>query len=218
MKKVRSWYFPDEEQHLMMFIERTDSYQEDSRIYSLAQVKKYKGGYNTAIDIGAHVGLWSKDLAGVFKKVYAFEPMPKMIECYEKNVLEQYKNVTLYKCALGHKEGFVHMDFTDNNTGNTHVNMNITGGETEMKTLDSFQFTGIDYIKIDAESFEEYVLRGATQTILINKPVITIEQKPHPFYNDQPDFHGQFGGRDYLLSLGMKYVGATRNDLVFAFN
>ena len=43
--------------------------------------------WDVALDIGAHVGIWSTRLAQRFKNVIAFEPVPKHIECWKQNML-----------------------------------------------------------------------------------------------------------------------------------
>ena len=45
----------------------------------------------------------------------------------------------------------------------------------ETRTLDSYKFPKIDFIKIDVEGWEEYVLEGAMQTILKDRPRMYIE-------------------------------------------
>jgi hypothetical protein len=45
----------------------------------------------------------------------------------------------------------------------------------ETRTLDSYNFSKIDFIKIDVEGWEEQVLRGAMDTILKYKPRMYIE-------------------------------------------
>ena len=42
--------------------------------------------WDVALDVGAHVGIWSTRLAERFKKVIAFEPVPKHIECWKQNM------------------------------------------------------------------------------------------------------------------------------------
>ena len=46
-----------------------------------------------------------------------------------------------------------------------------------MKTLDSFGFEAVDFIKIDVEGYELPMIRGGEQTIKACKPNIVIEQK-----------------------------------------
>jgi hypothetical protein len=44
--------------------------------------------------------------------------------------------------------------------------------------LDSFSFDNVGYIKIDVEGFEEFVLKGARETIMKSRPMIWIEMSP----------------------------------------
>ncbi len=46
-----------------------------------------------------------------------------------------------------------------------------------MATLDSFDLTNVDFIKIDTEGYEYFVLKGAEKTIKRDHPVIVVEQK-----------------------------------------
>ena len=45
----------------------------------------------------------------------------------------------------------------------------------EQRTLDSYQFTDVDIIKIDTEGYELQVLEGAVDTIKRNRPIVQIE-------------------------------------------
>ena len=58
---------------------------------------------NTALDLGAHVGIWSKRLASEFSDVVSFEPIPQHIECWIRNVKND--NVVLNKVAISDKIG-----------------------------------------------------------------------------------------------------------------
>jgi hypothetical protein len=50
--------------------------------------------------------------------------------------------------------------------------------EVEIKQLDSFKFfENVDFIKIDVEQFEYFVILGALKTIKKNKPTIFFENK-----------------------------------------
>ena len=67
------------------------------------------------------------------------------------------------------------------------------------KTLDSFGFRDVDFIKCDAEGYEENIMRGAEQTIRQWRPVIIVEQKRTMAtrFGLQP-----MGAVDFLNSLG----------------
>ena len=69
-----------------------------------------------AIDIGAHVGIWTRRLAKDFENVIAFEPLQKHIECHKKNC-EGLDNVTLNEVALSDNNGSGIMTTKDINSG-----------------------------------------------------------------------------------------------------
>lgn len=55
----------------------------------------------------------------------------------------------------------------------------------KIRTLDSFDLPTIDFMKIDCEGYEFPVLKGAAETLRRCKPVIVVEQKPHPNFAKQ---------------------------------
>ena len=80
--------------------------------------------WDVALDVGAHVGIWSTRLAQKFKRVIAFEPVPKHIECWKQNMSRfiseqsEWGNIsTLETVALGHENGTAPMKVP--NTTNT---------------------------------------------------------------------------------------------------
>ena len=146
--------------------------------------------WDVALDIGAHVGIWSMRLAEKFKRVYAFEPVPKHIECWKQNMLKftnehsEWRNIsTLNTVALGHENGTATMIVPNTtNTGRaTFVEKlfidkhDFPKLEVETRTLDSYEFEQVDFIKMDVESFELKVLQGAENTIRKHKPIMYIE-------------------------------------------
>ena len=75
MIKRGKFWFPEDDNHF-----NGDNYQVHHRRLSLSHCDNF----NTAIDVGAHVGTWAVDLQEFFEKVYAFEPVREHIECLEK--------------------------------------------------------------------------------------------------------------------------------------
>jgi FkbM family methyltransferase len=162
--------------------------------------------WDVALDIGAHVGIWSTRLAERFKKVIAFEPVPKHIECWKQNMLKfidersEWGNVSILETvALGHENGTAPMKVP--NTTNTgmaslvHEFNQKTGDrwvqpewenfpkiEVKTRTLDSYEFDQLDFIKIDVEWFELRVLQGAENTIRKHKPIMYIEMSDTEAY------------------------------------
>ena len=146
------------------------------------EVMQHISEKNVAIDIGAHVGLWSNRLVKDFKHVHCFEPVPKHIECWHKNVTKEFNNVDLYNVALSNIEGTNTLNVCTINSGmSTFTPKEYTNvgkwSKVEVKTrpLDSYDFDKIDFIKIDVEDHEYKLLLGAKETIKKHKPVLYIE-------------------------------------------
>lgn len=203
MKRARSWWLPDDEQHLVKYVLRDDSYQAPHRAHALSYVKNWRG----AIDIGAHVGLWTRDLAGRFQRVYAFEPIAEHCACFRENIPKQsVRNVTLFRCALSsdcRQVGFV---YDPRSTGSTRV---CKGDDYMTETLDRVfganPGVNIDFIKIDVEGHEARVLEGGRRIILKHRPIVNIEQK---FNAD---------GCYFLESIGMRFLGRYSDEYVYGF-
>jgi FkbM family methyltransferase len=208
VKLAHSWYWPDHETHLIEWLDKTPPYVLNGR-------KAYQGNkqavalrhcrsFHTAIDVGAHIGLWSFNLACRFEMVHAFEPVAEHRECFAKNVTAD--EVVLHDCALGAAPGHVSMDVAPGSSGDSKVT---AGDEVEVRTLDSFGIRNVDFIKIDCEGYETSVVQGARETILQWKPTIIVEQKR--------DFGARFGFRpkeavELLVSWGYKEVAEYGGD------
>lgn len=178
MEKFDKWMMPDGEKHLPEWMTKVNrrergrlTYQYSKYEYALSLVKEK----NLAIDVGAHIGLWSYYMAHDFKDVACFEPKEEHRECWHKNMADQ-KNAEIFSCALGKTFGKVRMKTGSASSGDTFVDPEVSG-DIEMKPLDFFKFENVSMIKIDCEGFEYDVLRGAEQTIFRSRPVIVVEQK-----------------------------------------
>jgi len=141
------------------------------------------------IDIGAHIGMYTVKFANKVKRVHSFECSPKSYNYLCANIALQNQSykVTTHNVALSDKEGVQQYYIRDPNDGggngissfeNDIVN-NIPCIDVPTKTLDSYSLTNINFIKIDVEGHEEYVLRGAVKTIEENNhPTILFESWP----------------------------------------
>ena len=130
------------------------------------------------LDIGAHVGIWTKRLSRDFSEVISFEPLPKHIECHKVNC-KGLSNVTLHECALSNADSESIMSTKDFNSGMSSLGergfKNKEQFIVKTKRLDSFNFPMVDFIKMDVEGYEEQVLEGGKETIERCKPDIYIE-------------------------------------------
>ena len=214
MYESHGWWFPDTEDHFPKMLAKSVSkggpteYQYQVRRRSFDHVKQNR----VALDIGANVGLWSRDLVKRFDTVIAFEPVAMFRECLARNVFA--KNLQVQSIALGDHEGMINMIITEGNTGHTHVDPNSQNGSTQITKLDSLNIDNVDYIKIDCEGYEYRVLCGAEQTIRRCRPVVVIEQKPHDAYSKD---YGQFAAIGLLQEWGMVKLDQVRDDWIMGW-
>ena len=159
-----------------------DKWHGDWELDEYNEVMQHIFERGVAIDIGAHVGLWSKRLVKDFKHVYCFEPLEKHIECWNMNVNHPKRNnVTIYNVALSNVEGQSKMSVPVKNSGmatlhhHEYMPSDFTKENIQTKTLDSYDFDKVDFIKIDVEEHEYKLLLGAQETIKKHKPVLYME-------------------------------------------
>tara|TARA_B100000212_G_scaffold198365_1_gene149678 strand:- start:2584 stop:3219 length:636 start_codon:yes stop_codon:yes gene_type:complete len=173
MKFVKGWYLPDSDTHFEHYI-KDGGYQTVHRDTILKYVKENRPNLKNCIDVGSHIGFWSKDFTNLFTHTFAFDPIPQVRECYIKNITNS--NYTLYPYGLGKENKKISVLYSPKETGNTHAS-DKGNLEIEIKTIDTFNLPNIDYIKIDAEGYEIEVVEGAKKLIEECKPFIHIEAK-----------------------------------------
>lgn len=175
MKIFKNWYFPDTEEHFINYLKdnNTDKYQYEQRNTSFSFLDKKR----VAIDIGANVGLWAKDICKIFKEVKLFEPFKLNAECLNKN-LENYSNFQIFDCALSNKNSLGELYIHEKGLGANSLvpSDGITKTENiQLKKLDDFEFQNVDYIKIDVQFHELEVIEGSINTLKKNNPVLCVE-------------------------------------------
>jgi len=154
--------------------------------------------FGLAIDVGAHVGFWSRMLAERFSSVVAFEPEPENFIHLIKNVPGE---VTCHRCAIGSQVGSVGLhNPAPQNSGAWQV---VNGDEVIVLPLDHFDLSP-DFIKIDVQGYEKEVIRGARKTLERSHPMVIVESN-----NADP--------ADELLQLGAVPVGNIIKDMVWVW-
>ena len=210
MFQFQGIWLPDGEKHFPDWMKRNGELVDGRGTY---QIKKYRAAMQwvkrtrVAVDVGGHVGLWAMQMFKRFAVTHAFEPVAAFRECFIKNTAptfanarEQWTNrIYLYEFALGAAAGEVRIDYRPEDSGGTHVAKDGTI-VAEMRTLDSFGFADVDFLKLDCEGYELEALKGAAETLARCKPCVIVEQKPHKL---GPNF-GITGtpAVDYLKAMG----------------
>lgn len=214
MYQSHGWWFPDQDTHFAGMLAKSIKkgsgavYQEPVRRVSIGLCNR-KG---LALDIGANVGLWSRDLCEHFDRVIAFEPVADFRQCLIRNVTAH--NFEVRACALGEQDTQINMIITAENTGHSHVDTASIGtGSIPMYRLDSLDLPQIDYIKIDCEGYENTILRGAQETILKYRPVMVVEHKKHKDVG-----HADVDqALNTLVSWGARVLTNVKNDYVLGW-
>ena len=209
---IFGWYLPKNDNHFNEYLSQAPE-AEGRRIYQYHHIDKcfdymLQRPRNIAIDIGAHIGFWSFYLSKNFEMVHAFEPVKDFRDCFNLNV--KAKNIKLYDCALGKEDSFISMEIDQSNSGKTHIKNQDTTNKIPIKKLDDFNFTKIDFIKIDVEGYEEFVIQGGIETLKKNRPLIIIEQKTGS------DRYGleKYGAIKQLEKIGAKVIDRVVDDFI----
>ena len=105
------------------------------------------------------------------------------------------------------------MNIEIKNTGATHISKVIDeSNKIELKKLDDYEFTNIDFIKIDVEGFENQAVLGAKETLIRNKPIVIVEQKG--FSNKYGE--KEFEAIDTLKSYWAKVIDQVAKDHILS--
>jgi FkbM family methyltransferase len=107
--------------------------------------------------------------------VVAFEPQPDAYQCAQHNC-RAFKHVKLVNVAVGDAVNKLGMRLNPTNCGASHVDPATAGGGIACDTLDHyFGNEWVDFIKIDVEGYESFVLAGAERLLRMWRPVLCIE-------------------------------------------
>lgn len=173
MQLVEGIYLPDDDMEMANYLRK--SYQLNGKaVYQPKQIftaLEYVKNHRRALDIGAHVGTWSRILVEHFDRVEAFEPLWDHQQCFRKNVSE----AMLHPYAVSSEDGVVRMRVIPNHTGACHIDDN--GVSVDAVKIDDYEFDDVDFMKIDVEGHEVEVLEGAIETLKRCRPTIIVEQK-----------------------------------------
>ncbi len=143
-------------------------------------------GVEMFLDIGANVGQHALFVSSVCERVLAFEPTTALQDQFLLNIdLNNAENIEIIPFALGQKDSVRRLYLGDDNgksslLAGANGNMNDTSIQVEVRQGDGFLHersanNGIGLMKIDVEGFEYSVLRGLSEVLRKNRPVIVLE-------------------------------------------
>lgn len=219
MIKIGKWYLPDHDASKFSEDQLSDIERCENSILNRAfsYVKKFEN----AIDVGAWIGDTTYPIAKKFKNVIAFEANPEVYECLDLNVNEhQLTNCQLVPLGLSNRAGeqyFLNKTRRTNSGWISTVELppeeKTSAKVIKTVTLDSYNYRDIDFIKIDVDSHEGFLLEGAREFFKNNSPVLQIEIKTRSHYRQNSDMPDAF---KLLESLNYKVVESIgKADYIF---
>jgi FkbM family methyltransferase len=178
-------------------------------------LKMFPHKNRTYIDVGAHIGTTIMPYSKMFSSIVGYEPSSRNFPNLEVNI----RNNNINHCTI-HNVGLYDSDCRgdivqhgENNSGCYFFQKN-PDGEIHCKTLDSAEHNEVDFIKLDTEGSEYFVLRGACKTLLKWKPLIQFEcnglsEKLYGVKKHQV--------LDYLYSLGYILFDTSDENNIFLY-
>ena len=217
LKIVKGWYLPDYDTHFESMLKEVNgefTYQQSHRDYVLEFVDKF----DIAIDVGANVGFWSKDFCRKFKKVWAFEPVYDISDCYRRN-MAAYDNWHLEQVGLSDKQGEnvpLYKGIENSGGGSLVESFESASNKVEhidIKMLDNYinDFDTVDLIKVDIQGHEYKFLMGALEFLNKFSPTLSLEL---PIRTDEEILIKKHCVK-LLEDIGYKEVGRHKKDTVF---
>lgn len=209
----KGWAFPDIDSHFHRHV--GEHPLTDYQQVATDTAYKFVKNFNSAIDVGANIGLHSVRFAQKFKNVYSFEPVTSNFECLKLNA-STFDNIKLYNLALGETDKTDVIELPKNSTNcGAYSFVDFKNSEEmllretiQIQKLDNFNLDA-DLIKIDVQGYETLVLNGAVNTIKKNRPVLIIE------IIHQQDF---ISINNILQELEYKCISAIKKDKIWIHN
>jgi FkbM family methyltransferase len=196
--------------YLIRFI-RNKNYRDECDIILKYFATVSKPKFKVMFDVGAHMGEVSYNFLKSGFKVYAFEPDQSEYKRKSLQRLMMFKGFSLSPCAASNKSG-EEIDFYTSNISSgissaiKFHDSHIYSGKVKTIALRDYisntKIEGIDFIKIDTEGYDYFVLQGLDLAKI--KPLIIICE-----YENKKSENLQYKLQDmlnYLTKYGYKNI------------
>lgn len=174
-----------------------DSGEVELALALLSLRREYFGDGVMALDCGANIGVhtieWAKHMHG-WGRVHSFEAQEHVFYALAGNVaINNCMNASVVHAAVGAENNNIMIPIANPFKPASYGSLELRQGNqneyigqaisyepelmqsTPLRTIDSYGWQRVDFIKIDVEGMEIEVLAGAQKTISENKPIMLIE-------------------------------------------
>jgi FkbM family methyltransferase len=135
------------------------------------------------VDVGANCGLYTRKLASLSSRVYAFEPSHKMADLLRRT---SASNVSVHEIALSDRIGNADLLIPRNDHELIYglasleptvgaANKEVVSVDVPTARLDAIVHQDVAFVKIDVEGHELKVLHGAVELLESSQPVFLVE-------------------------------------------
>jgi FkbM family methyltransferase len=168
MQEIHGWKVPDADTYVSRKLgARVADYQR----HDLARATSFVAQRRLALDSGGHIGTSANQLSRLFRRVVTFEPAADTFACLIENMSSMaLSNVEAHNLALADKPGTAALVPYSRDPGNVGARSLVVGNDVVVACLDDFDFTDLDFVKIDVEGFESLVLWGGAFNSLPRAP------------------------------------------------
>lgn len=169
-------FFPKKFQIPLRFLWKYFNNTLDEEMIAVKKILKHKRCF---VDIGSNVGIYSYYYSKIFDRIEVFEPIPEITSSLKAL---QINNFNLHSVALSDIESSLdlYIPIVEGNAQSNLASLEkrdppFVTRKVEVKTLDSYDFFGVDLIKIDVEGHEKKIISGAIKTIHNYSPILIVE-------------------------------------------
>ncbi len=155
-------------------------------LQTVAQYLKSQGKVINFLDIGANVGSHSHFMVDYADSIHSFEPHPEIFKSLEaKRDSYGSEGFHIHQFGLGSQDDV--LKYYEPATHNTGTGSFISGSDINEglsielrvkqgdKVLNDLNVSSVSMIKMDVEGFEGFVLRGLSETLHRDRPIILME-------------------------------------------
>jgi FkbM family methyltransferase len=173
---------------------------------------------NIMIDVGGHIGTTSLPYSRLFDKVYTYEPNPESYQFLTTNIrINNVTNITPKHCGVGSRSSKCKVVLHGGNNSGCFYTQDSEEG-IDVITLDQELYDNpysIDFIKIDTEGSELYVLQGGEQLIKTYKPLIQVETNQ---CSEQYFKYSSDAIYSWLFNIGYTIFDSDQNNPFFIYH